>query len=102
SFYSFKLKNMNAKPLHYWFALCTTIVLLTFNFSALAQSDPIQLVQQKLSADKSSLKLTDQDIGSIVLKNEYTDPASGIRHIYTEQKLNGLSVTGSNYSLHIS
>ncbi len=79
-----------------------SICICLFSLSSFAQ-DNHSLLQVKdfLQLKKSSVGLTDEDISSLSVKKEFIGAGTGIKHIYAEQKLNGLSITGTNYSLHV-
>ena len=67
-----------------------------------AQQSSLQLLKNYLESSNSSFKVSEQDINSLSVVSEYTDPTTNIRHIYAEQKFQGYSIPGTNYSLHTS
>lgn len=81
--------------------LSFAIILSSYPCSA-QQSDALQIVKQHLEKNYSSLALSRTDIKEIGIKSDYIDKSTGIRHIYAHQTLQGLSVMGSDYSLHLS
>ncbi|MCW3080129.1 MAG: hypothetical protein JWR87_1559 [Segetibacter sp.] len=74
--------------------------LSTPTFSQEAMS--LQKLKTYTVENKDKLGLSDQDISSLVVNYEYTDHSTGIHHIYATQKINGLTVTNSAFSLHSS
>ena len=82
------------------------IVFLSFLFNAkntFSQASPhLQVVKNYVSAHQQQLGISQKDVESVALTYEYTDPGSGIQHIYSTQKLNGLTITESNFALHIA
>lgn len=72
-----------------------------YSFNAVSQTST-QLLKDYATAHQQQLGISASDVESVALTYEYTDPGSGIKHIYSNQKLNGLTVTESNFSLHIS
>ncbi len=48
---------------------------------------------------RNQLGVTARDAESLFVTYDYTDKATGIQHIYSTQKLNGLTITNSQFSL---
>ena len=46
------------------------------------------------------LNLRAKDVQNLIVRLDYVDALTGIEHIYATQKIRGLSVPGSNLSLH--
>ena len=51
---------------------------------------------------KNDLLLSEDVVNSVKVSRAYTDPSSGIEHMYAYQTLNGISVTGSYFAMHSS
>lgn len=64
------------------------------------KSDHLQQLKDYVSAHQTQLGITKKDVESLSVTHQYTDPASGIQHIYSTQKLSGLTITESNFALH--
>lgn len=60
----------------------------------------LQKLKTYASENKARLGLSPADISTLIVSKEYTDPTTGIHHIYGTQKLNGLVIVNSNFSLH--
>lgn len=93
---------MRQKSTQAFLCVYLSFFFFIFSLSLGAQTNSLELIKDQLKTNQSSTGLLDQDIWAIKIKTEYTDVNTGIRHIYAEQRLNGLAVTGTNYSQHIS
>ena len=66
-----------------------------------AQKQPaVETVRRFANANLEKLSLRAGDVQNLAVTHDYIDASTGIEHIYATQKINGLSVTGSNLSLH--
>ena len=57
-------------------------------------------LKQYATAHQARLGISQKDVESLFLTYEYVDKTTHIHHMYATQKLNGLTVAGSNFSLH--
>lgn len=62
----------------------------------------LKLLKDFVSSRQQQLGISQKDVESVEMTYEYTDPGSGIQHIYSTQKLNGLTITETNFALHTS
>ncbi len=82
--------------------LCAIVLLCTITQSTYAQfADAKKIVQQYLTT-KANDKLDQQTIESINVTRDYVDVTTGIRHIYANQQVNGLTLNESVYGLHLT
>ena len=78
-----------------FFSFC---LVTTFSFSQ--NQNEISVVKQYALQHKDKLKISPKDVESLFETYAYVEKSSGIQHIYATQKLNGLTVTNTNFSLH--
>ena len=60
----------------------------------------VETVRRFANSNLEKLSLRAGDVQNLTVTHDYVDASTGIEHIYATQKINGLSVTGSNLSLH--
>src|ERR1041385_4307168 len=92
------MKQCYARALR-WFILCP-LVLICSQITYPQNSSALLTVKQYVQNHKVKLGVTDKDVASLFLTYEYVDKTTGIHHMYATQRINGLTVTGSNFSLH--
>lgn len=80
---------------------CALFFVLIANNSFSQKTPALSVLKNYVAQNKEKLKLSDKDIESLAVTYDYKDANTGIQHIYATQKLNGLTVTGSNFSLHL-
>ncbi|HXL57381.1 MAG TPA: M36 family metallopeptidase, partial [Chitinophagaceae bacterium] len=61
----------------------------------------LSVLKNYVYQNKERLGVTDKDVENLFVTYDYTDEATGIQHIYSTQKLNGLTIAGSNFALHV-
>src|ERR1700759_2615893 len=60
----------------------------------------LQVLKQYVSSHKQSLGIDQKDADNLFITYDYVDKSTGINHIYAAQKLNGLTIINSDFSLH--
>ncbi len=81
---------------------CAIVLLCTITQISFAQfADAKKVVQQYLTSKKSD-KPDQKTIESINITRDYVDVTTGIRHIYANQQVNGLTLNESVYGLHLT
>ena len=60
----------------------------------------LQVLKQYVSVHTQSLGITEKDAENLFVTYNYVDKSTGIQHIYAAQKLNGLTIINSDFSLH--
>src|SRR5436305_1207151 len=60
----------------------------------------LQVLKQYVILHSQSLGIAEKDADNLFVTYVYTDRSTGIQHIYAAQKLNGLTVINSDFSLH--
>src|SRR5690606_5111756 len=53
-----------------------------------------------VAANQQRLGLSEADIATLRVSHDYTDISTGIQHIYASQRINGLEVVNTHFSLH--
>ncbi len=79
--------------------LCTGVCYITFKASSQDQSFLPELKQYALQR-KDQFHIVQKDVESMFVTFSYTDKTTGIQHAYATQKINGLTVTNTSFSLH--
>ena len=64
------------------------------------QQTAAETVRQFANANLEKLSLRVGNVQNLIVRLDYVDASTGIEHIYATQKISGLSVPGSNLSLH--
>lgn len=85
----------------HFFCLVLTLSLLpslSFAQNELAQ----QRLNSYLNTNAAKLHLKSNDYAELFITSSYTDPTTGIQHIYAQQRFNGIDVLGGMISLHSS
>lgn len=79
-------------------------LLLIFSFFsqfAFSQKNSsVDFLKNYVKANFQKLGISPQQADNLLLTKEYTDNTTGIRHLYATQTLNGLTITGTSFSLH--
>src|ERR1700750_2152556 len=60
----------------------------------------LQALKQYVSSHKQNLGIDQKDADNLFITYDYVDKSTGINHIYAAQKLNGLTIINSDFSLH--
>ncbi len=81
--------------LGFLFCLC-----LKTSLSFTQNQSEIVLIKQYVLQHKDKLKISSKDVESLFETYNYIEKGSGIQHIYATQKINGLTITNTNFSLH--
>src|SRR5438552_1592773 len=81
--------------LSFSFCLC-----LITSMSFTQNQNEIIIIKQYALQHKDKLKISAKDVESLFETHSYIEKSSGIQHVYATQKINGLIVTGTNFSLH--
>jgi len=90
---------MRKSPFH---TITFFFFLFFFHTSFAQQTTSLTLLKQYAITHQQQLAISPKDVEGLFVTSEYTDATTGIRHIYSVQKLNGLAITGSSFSLHAS
>ncbi|MBV9962589.1 MAG: M36 family metallopeptidase, partial [Parafilimonas sp.] len=95
------MKQNYTKAFH---KLIILLICLTQVFLGLSQNNQqaFQALKQYVSSHKQSLGIDEKDAENLFVTYDYVDKSTGIRHIYAAQKLNGLTVINTDFSLHTS
>jgi len=88
---------MNA-PLKCFLSAC---LLLCAGLSN-GQTNDLSTVKTYLENHKNNLQIVAQDYQDVVITKSFTEAETGIKRIYTQQKLNGIDVEGGSFALHIN
>ncbi len=88
---------MKLLPLHLsrFIAAC----MLLFCFST-AHAQAVNAENEIKNYLKTEMSLPENMVQSVFISKTYNDASTGIRHIYAHQKINGLTIIGSNFALH--
>ncbi len=91
----------------YLTALYRPIILLCLlipSFFSFSQNKPaaLELLKQYAVEHKQSLGIEQNDAANLFVTYDYIDKSTGIQHIYAAQKLNGLTIINTDFSLHTS
>ncbi|MDB5191797.1 MAG: arginyl aminopeptidase, partial [Segetibacter sp.] len=92
-------QKLTLPTLHVLF-LALLIVLCSRSFGQ--DHTVLQKVKNYITENQVRLGIAPEDLGTLAVSHEYTDESTGIHHIYATQKINGLVVTNTNFSLHSS
>jgi Zn-dependent metalloprotease len=66
------------------------------------KGQPLDLALAYLRDNAKSLGVTPADVADPVVTDQYTDPDTGITHLYLRQRYNGLQVLGTDLSASVS
>ncbi len=88
---------MQKKLLPFFFIVLFTFITLR---SFTQRQDVAAQLKQYATKHQQELSILPKDIESLFVTYQYTDAATGIQHIYSTQKLNGLTITNTSFSLH--
>ncbi|MDZ4783708.1 MAG: M36 family metallopeptidase [Planctomycetia bacterium] len=64
--------------------------------------DPLQIAKAYLRANAPTLGLSQSDIDTAVVTDEYSDALSGVTHIYFAQTLDGLRVANATLNINVT
>ncbi len=82
--------------------LLAFLLFLLSNGKLLSQeTSSSDLLKSFVSSNYERLGVAAADAQTLLPTFDYTDPSTGIRHVYATQVLNGLSITNSSFSLHV-
>ncbi len=70
--------------------------------SAPAAGDPVEIALRYLREHRFELKLTDQDLSDIVVKDRYVTAHNGVTHLYLRQRLNGIEVFNGDVNVNLT
>ncbi len=70
--------------------------------STTAQSAALSTALEHLSAQRTALGLSEADLASVAVTDEYTSRASGVTHLYLRQTVNGVEVINALASAHVT
>src|SRR5438045_2475506 len=84
------------------FIIALLILQFTFSHTFAQQTPTLTLLKQYATNHQKQLAVSAKDIDALFVTSQYTDATTGIQHIYSVQKLNGFTITGSSFSLHIA
>lgn len=92
--------KQNKPPLR-MFSTCFLFLYFAFSTKISAQTNTsLQKVKQYVAENQQRLGVSPEDLPTLFVNHEYTDASTGIHHIYAAQKINGITITGSHFSLH--
>lgn len=77
--------------------MARTIFLLLFSIPLWSQQDYLNL----LKTEFKKWNIQDIDPGSLKIKDQYTSPHNGVKHIYFAQTLNGFEIYGTSAAIHL-
>lgn len=60
----------------------------------------LQKLKTYAQVNQKKLGIGEADIATISVTHDYVDASTGVQHIYASQKINGLQIVNSNFSLH--
>ncbi len=90
---------MQKKCLHFIaFILLSLVVQTTFA----QQSQALTQIKNYAISHQKQLSISPKDVEGLFVTRDYKDASTGIQHIYSVQKFNGLTVIGSSFSLHVT
>ncbi len=101
-FVYFKPNSMQTVIKHiYWHAL-KIIFLILFFFAGKAVAQNFDGQTELRSYLQKELLLPENIVQTVYVSRAYDDAFTGIKHIYANQKINGLTITQANFALHVS
>ncbi len=80
------------------YSLFTACLLLCVYNSVSAQA--VNAENEIRNFMRTEMSFPENMVQSVFISKTYNDASTGIRHIYAHQKINGLTVVGSNFALH--
>ncbi len=64
--------------------------------------DPLDIALDYIRRNKESLKLTEDDLADLLVKDQYLSKHNGVTHIYLRQRLAGIEVFNGDINVNIS
>lgn len=78
------------------------ILLLLCTFSPLFAQSPEQIALQHLQSKAASYDLTPQDVGDMIITDNYTSRLNGVSHVYFRQAYRGIGIFQANVNVNVT
>ncbi|OUJ69123.1 T9SS-dependent M36 family metallopeptidase [Hymenobacter crusticola] len=69
---------------------------------ASAQTTPLSSALSQFGSQRNKLGLSESDLSNPAVTSSYTEPASGITHVYLRQRYQGIEVYGAEADVHLN